>query len=205
MNTEDRAKLEAEYAAKIAAAIALESEWRDSAFIDVASEIAGIEVRDLTLQDFQLLYGIGSPIICGGKVSPADILQFLWVISVERKRDPSNKTRDAFIKKGKGLLYVETLSAIDSYLERTFIDAPKGSKDGEPRVKVSPNAQVVHLLAKTYNWSEREILSLPLVRLYQSLRLIGDDFRIEAGKGPALSGSRVDALWAEYLQKLNGP
>jgi hypothetical protein len=168
-----------------AQAVAAERDARDYAFLDLPSEICGVDVLPMTLRTFIARVAMGCPFLRGYRVLDlADpvghIGAFLWHLSVARARsrrlgplaEYHARTRFNEVVARIDLFAVEP--AIDEYLEETFLDAPvpgggaEGAAAGE--VYTSIAATLVDLFAFDYGWPAAQVLDAPLVQLHQLLR-----------------------------------
>lgn len=147
-----------------------EDSIRDAAFILEREEIEGVSVLPMNARHFLLLAGTGSPFVCGGSPSEVAAARFLWIVSPQFEIGES-KARDKFLKRVRKLPFVATCASIHRYVDETFMDAP-GGKASEKIPDTSFVAELVDLLAREYHWTERDILNLPLKRIFQYLRRI---------------------------------
>jgi len=155
-------------------AVERENAARETAFLDVPVDIAGVDCVQLTPARLILLHGIESPFICGGMVSPAAVAAFLWIVSVDFKPGDT-AARDAFVKRIRKTDAKAAIDGIRKYLDDALMDAPTNEDGAHGAPVVSFTASVVHALAKLYHWSERDILNIPLARIWQYLRLARRD------------------------------
>ena len=153
---------------------------RDFAFLDLPWSIQGIDIRVMTIRDMAALLSVESPFLCGGPKLPADIGVFLWFLSVDYTTDDKPcvfllngkvvemTAREAFMLRIPELPLVETLGAIDEYLDFIFMDSPRGGSGAAP--SVSFVARVLDNLMSEYGWTERDALSCPMPRVYQYIK-----------------------------------
>lgn len=212
--------LGAEYAKKIATARAVAQERRDCALVDIPFLVAGkVELRPMCLPDFLILVAAGNALVTGqqppsesdlGRFWAGHSSQFMWVLSPEWSRSPAARAR--FIERVGRLPAAAVYRDLRDYLAETFADAPKPARrttgtegQADDPVRVSFAAIWLHQLASRYHWSRAEIRATPLRELWQYLRCIQAEDAYRAGRTPRPPGDEVDALWAEYLAKLNPP
>lgn len=209
--------IDAEYAEKIDRARVASEDRRDLAFVDAPRSICGLTVRVLTLADYITLCAVGNAHFADVQQPSADLelrrfwcqhhAQLLWLISPDyRANDP--KAAKAFAeKKVAPLDFALLLGEVSDYLREVFTDAPRGAKpkDGEPiladPVGVSIFAHWISRISKRYPWSRADIRALPLPELWQYLRIIRAEQKIENGEQPSALDGEVDRLWAEKLEK----
>jgi hypothetical protein len=142
---------------------------RVQSYLPTPELICGIPIKPLTLEHVAMLEAIGSPFVSGGPVFPHDIAAALWILSVDYKPNAWWKRRRFLRRVGK-LSFTALLSGLDQYIADTVQDSPPSS--ASRRVPICCNAAaIVDRLANEYGWSEREILRIPLKRVFQYLKL----------------------------------
>lgn len=142
---------------------------RAVSFLDAPENICGVSVKPLTLSHVALLEAAQSPYIVGGPVTAEDTLLFLWVVSTQFVAGDIG-ARDAFYMSWLHLSIDGTRDAIQDYVEEAFQDAPGGKQGGDSPYGWA--ASFVDAIASEYGWLEREILCLPLKRVFQYCRCI---------------------------------
>ena len=107
---------------------ALNEEQRDRAIaiLGIPQCICGIECNQLTPLLVERLVAAQSPLINGGRISDAHILQFLWIISVGYKI--GKRHFDWFARKNKRLDFDEAHERIAHYLDFAFCDSLGGGE-----------------------------------------------------------------------------
>jgi hypothetical protein len=175
-------------------AVQLEFDERREAFLDLADDLAGVEVRPFTLRHALILESIGSPFLCGGVIAPADVAIFLWVISKTYLIDVNGKER--VIAQCRDLPFEVTCQAIHDYLDAALADSPAGGKAQDSCVAWP--AQFVDTFAREYGWSDETILQLPFKRANQYLRCI-----VQRYNPKAIFIDRSDRVRGEWLQRQN--
>lgn len=148
-----------------------ENDYRDAAFVDgLTTNICGVEIRQMTPQDFILLDGVGNPLVVGGLPTPEQLTFFLWILSPEyRPKAPFRAW--LFGRRCSRLPYWQSVTACLKYLEITFQDSPGGASIIQ-RQFAGWCAHLVTEVALNLPWSERDILSMPFRRLFQYLKCI---------------------------------
>jgi len=149
-------------------AVEAEESIRLASFFEVPRTLLGFDVRPLTVRDVMLLDFAKSPFMHGGAVTPVDIAIALWILSVDRTQ---GKSRRRFVRRCRSVRYGEAVAAIGAYLEDELLDSPGGGGGKEARPQ-SWVADIVHLFASTYGWTEPQILDLPMARANQYIRAI---------------------------------
>lgn len=177
-------------------AVEREQSGRDSAFVVETETLCGVEVLPFTARHYLLLDGCDSAFITGGLPTHADVARALWVVS-NGFRPGDTRARDKFLRSIRKLSYGPAAVAIREYIDAALADSPAESGEGSPGY-VSWVTHYVDLLACEYHWSEREILNLPLRRLFQYVR------RIQKRHNPhAIFIDQSDNVRAEWLRKQN--
>ena len=187
-------------AAEIAAKRIEDKEARTCALLGVAEDCADLPANPLTARQMLLLEYAGCAFMCGGEVTPGDVVQFLWVISPEYSTDVKEAT--AFSRKIGGIQFTSAAESIKRWLELQLLDIPAGRPTGKISGRVWL-AQYVDLFAHQYGWSDDRILDTPILRLGQYKNEILARLNGDAGEP---SSAREDRLKAEWLreQQRNG-
>lgn len=208
--------IEAEYAAKIAAARIASEERRDAVLVGVPFTICGVTVRLMTLADYLTLSVLGNAHVARIPV-PQDKVEaarfwhthdamLLWFLSPQWSAAES--AREEFFKRAALFDPDERVRGVLEYMHAVFADAPRGPS---PEVDEPPPADPVGVsfaihwigvLARRFPWSRAEIRALPLPELFQYLRLIDAERRIELGRPLVHLDVDVSRLWAEKLQRI---
>jgi hypothetical protein len=183
-------------------AIASERRDRSIAFTGLPELINGIVCMPLTPRRLEWLRATDSPFVCGGKISSASVIQFLWLVSPAFPFDAIQAGRDEFIGKHAEIDDAETLEGIDRYLDAAFLDAPSG-KASKPYY--SPSAGLYHSLNESYpsgEWTMDKVLDTPLRVIYQLIKAA------DRANGAIVVNRRSDevaAKWASSLETLRFP
>ncbi len=143
---------------------------RSAAFLGVTELICGVEVMPLTLEHLCRLQCVGSPFVSGGTPLPEDVAVFLWAVSPEYSQKARFK-RYLFCRKVRGIKWAEGVEAINAYLNESFEDAPAEKSLGFSAPYWSSYASIVALLAGEFGWTERDIIRMPLKRIWQYVRI----------------------------------
>jgi hypothetical protein len=147
--------------------------------LELDHEICGLPVRQMTLQHYFMLHGIGSPFIHSRDFEPKDIAIFLWVLSPEFV--PCPHARKEFFKKAIKVKIMDAVDQLNDYIEMTFADADT-SKDGTPSKFANFLAYQIDLFAREYSWQIQYILELPLRQIFQLNSAIGERYAKQAGE-----------------------
>lgn len=181
------------------AAIASERRDRSKALLGLPELIAGIVCMPLTLRRFEWLRAYDSPFVCGGKLSNAAILQFLWFVCPLFPFDAVQEGRDKFVDSMAGTNFEEALEGIEIYLSAAFLDAPHGSAS---KPYYSHTAGLYHSLNESYpsgEWTLERVLDTPLNVIYQLIKAA------DKSRGCLVFNLRSDELaskWGECLETI---
>jgi len=192
----------ARYAEKHAAARAKESQLHDEAFTGCTHTVCALELRGMTCYDLLLLHGCSNPFIVGGQLVPAAIAQFLAVLV--QPAPSSWWSRRKFFRHIARYPYPDAVAEIKAYVSR-FISqvSTRSLVDDTETPEVSPPlnmcflAPLVIRVAAETGWSESDILSMRVDRLFQY------DRAAELRKGGKDSLARSDRLLSEALAEYN--
>lgn len=187
-------------------AIEREAEIRENGFVLPYHSLCGFKVEPITLRHLIVLFSIKSPFLCGGAVTPEQVAMFLWVMSTEFSFKPdvglaekiTAWRKERFFRKCSLLKYTDTVNQIDEFIASSLQDSlpSKGEFNKAPAACFA--ADICHIFAKKYGWTDEYTMRLPVVRLYQYLKLM----RIDADpKAPYFN--RSDTLKSQYLHRLN--
>lgn len=172
---------------------------RELAFCGLPIPVCGLLSNVLTPRLYVRLWGCENAFVCGRDPSSEDIAMFLWFISLDYSLDAGERHR--FVKHRASKLHTaEAIRGIYGYLVMCFQDAPRGESDAEGMQKsyTSGIAAIVDILAGEYGWGDKDILDMPLPRIYQYLRRIQMRRRPDL---PIINGS--DAVIGKWLQERN--
>ena len=137
----------------------------------------------------------GSPFVCGGEISTASILQFLWIVS-DAFQPMDDAARDTFIECLLTTIdFNEALDGINQYIERTFLDAGEGTPS-IPFYSQSA-ALIFEMSEKPYRWSIEKVMKTPLRILYQLIKAK------DRNNGIVVVNSRSHAVRGKWLKELN--
>lgn len=152
--------------------------WQAESWLNLTTEISGVEVEHMTLKHFLLLDGVGSPFIKNTSFSPTDIGLFLWILSPKYSMCP--KARQVFIEEIFDLNIGLAVEGITEYLTLTFQDAE--STDSKDKKYANFVAYMVDLFGREYGWNIKYILNLPMRQIYQLSTAIGERYAKQAGE-----------------------
>ena len=150
-------------------AVEREEFHRNTAFLGVTELICGVEVKPLTLAHLCRLQCVGSPFLCGGVPTLADVDAFLWAVSPEY--NPKSRVQRFFFECRLWMTYDAAIKGIQGYLDEAFLDGPSGGSAGYSPSYWSGFASIVGALASEFHWSEQQIMDMPLKRVCQYLRI----------------------------------
>jgi hypothetical protein len=152
--------------------------WQAESWLNLTTEISGVEVEHMTLKHFLLLDGVSSPFIKNTSFSPTDIGLFLWILSPKYSMCP--KARQVFIEEIFDLNIGLAVEGITEYLTLTFQDAE--STDSKDKKYANFVAYMVDLFGREYGWNIKYILNLPMRQIYQLSTAIGERYAKQAGE-----------------------
>lgn len=192
------------FAAAHTAERAREEQWQDEAFAACTHTVCGLELRGMTAYDLLVLHGCSNSFICGGKVAPGAVRQFLALLV-----DPAPQgwfARRSFFRAIEGYNYADTVREIRAFVDRMFAAsgikqaAPGAGGDSAEPINLCFLAPLVVRIASDTGWSEADILGMRLDKLFQYRRAL--DLRA-GSRNPLAASDRLisDALAAynEYL------
>ena len=173
-------------------AIASETADRAYSILGIRETIAGIECEPLTPRRAEWLRLCNSPFIVGGTVGLAEVIQFLWVVSVDFK--PSKEARDLFFQRMVKLDFDKARADINEYLDRAYLDSSHRSAQSAPMV--SSAAYYAHSMAgEPYRMNWRDVLDTPLAVLHQLIKARNES------AGEIVANKRSDKVRGDWLQK----
>ena len=168
---------------------------QQEAWLDLDYNLCGVEVRQMTLRDFFILDGLGSPFLRSEPFTIADIGVFFWVLSKEFK--PCQKARDKFCEVIKDVKIAKAEEEINRYLDLTFTDADTATSADTKRYSTYISYQI-DLYAKEYGWTIPDIMDLPMRQIFQLNTAIGE--RYAKAKGERYTKLRqIDMIEAKAL------
>lgn len=177
-------------------AIKRETDVRDASFLDLTTNICGVAIRQMTPRDMLILDGIGNPLMNGGMPTPAQLAEFLWLLSPDFK--PNSRWKQwLFGARIRKIDYLHAVKACFRYIEDTYQDSP-GSSGMSSMPYAGWPAYIIHRIAINYGWPRKEIINLPLKELFQYLKCITRHHNPEA---PMHNPS--DKVKGDYLRLLN--
>jgi hypothetical protein len=176
-------------------AVNAEQSNRDVAFLATTPPICGVSIVHMSLRHWIQLIGCRNRFIRGERPEPGDVAMFLWFLSPSYSCDVTARAR--FVAEHvRPLDFMDVTREIYAYLNRVFQDIPHGDGAAQGKSYTAPVASMVDLLASEYGWTDDQILSLPLARLFQYLR------RIEKRRDPkSIQFNRSERLISQWLAK----
>ena len=193
-----------------AEALRRESDARRKAWAQTEDEIAGVTVRKLTYRDLENLAELRNGFFCPWKFETDEeflghCAQLVWWLSdcPKPKRNAgriSNIIVAAQVQrliKHVGQNPKQLAEDVTRYLKESFMDAPKGGSGNAGSAIAGGPAYIADLLAAAgYSMTLDEVLDLPLVRLWQLVRLAQRRLYDEKPTNES------DRIAVEYLAKL---
>lgn len=172
-------------------------------FLDITVEVGKFELAPLTVRRYLILEQLKSPFLLAGEKMPdkQDIINFLWVMNPDFKIGMKYGKRFArrnfiyFIRWQK--LAVELAETLKEALEKSQL--PTGSQDQAEEPDKNWVATLVDAAASQYGWSEKDILDLPLTRVFAYVEAVGR----RLGGEKATWAKHADKVRADYLRTLN--
>ena len=200
---DDRIKdLWAEYEPRIQAAKAADNRDRHRFFCDDLEETIGdFPAVVLTLERYLLVSLEG--VFDDGEDDPRiPVLRFLWIVSPDYSNDPA-AVQD-FVRSHRDLDPMPYPEHIREYMDRAFAYAAKKSSNGKGDKGGSKESSewfssIVDTIASEYGWSERDIMRLPLPRLFLYVGRI----RQRLGLDSATFSAEADRLKDEFMRESN--
>ena len=157
--------MKAEYPQSIINQLAYEETCLQESWLNINETICGIEIQQLTPKHVLILNGINSPILSGNEIKPHDVTMFLWVCSEDFCFN--SKKRNKFLSNAARISYYEALLEVQSFVDKTFIDADYDDRSKKQRLNADTLAYIVDTFAKEYGWSIQTTMQTPLRQIYQ--------------------------------------
>lgn len=149
-------------------AVKRENDVRDASFLDLTTNICGVEIRQMTPRDLIILDGIGNPLVSGRIPTVEQLAQFLWLLSPKFKLN-SKWAQWRFGASIRNLNYIEAVQACHKYLNETFQDSPASSG----RHTMPYASWCAHLIVDLGSPADaQKILNTPLRQLFQFRNVI---------------------------------
>jgi len=186
------AELWEEYRPRIAEAREADRREVQLSLVSVPELVGRSWLMPMNIARLLYLEAINHPFIAGGDSTREEVLDFLWIMSPEFKAG-----RPELAKKFFRRYWFRRVDAVplQQYLASEF--ATEGNADGKPP---EPQwvAKLVDVFASEYGWSEAEILSISLKRLFR----YGDAIVARHGNTSVdWNSPRADKLKHEYILK----
>lgn len=180
-------------------AVKRDSDVRDAAYLELTTNICGIQIRQMTPKDFLILDGVDSPLLYGLKEHATEdhVVHFLWLLSTRYR--PGRLRGWVFGRQCKAMInFGLACRGITAYVEDTFQDAPGGTKSDDTPF-ASCVAFWVHRISSAYGWDWRTVINTPLKVLFQQLKCI----RMEENSKVEVRSRRILKLQGERLRLKN--
>ena len=169
-----------------AEALKREDRLRRQAWVCDRGEIAGVTVRQLTWRDVEMLAEMRNGFFCPWRFdSDAEYLghcaQLVWWLSDCRKPTQSDARIGLIISSVQKARLIKHLSQhpkqmsdeLTRFLADTFEDAPKGGGQSASSAIAGGPAYIADTLAAGgYHFTLQQMMDMPLVQLFQLLRLV---------------------------------
>jgi hypothetical protein len=167
-------------------ALKREDRLRRQAWVHTNSEIAGVKVRPLTWRDVETLAEIRNGFFCPWKFDTnqeflGHCAQLVWYLSNCKKPSEdegrigiviANAQRTRLIRH-LGKFPHQTVDDVTRFLSDTFADSPVGSSSNSGGAIAGGPAYIADTLAAGgYRFTMAEVLDMPLVQLFQILRVV---------------------------------
>jgi hypothetical protein len=195
------------YAPAARAAAEAEATRQAEDFVEGPRPVGPWLLRPLTAYDLLISDGYECPLTAGDwrDTAPAQLHWFAWLLRADMEAGDFARWR--FIRRMRrrhrdAALFAADLAATAEYVERHFADAsaPKrlDPRTGQPVAARAPGtnwlAPLVVGLACETGWTEQQILSLPLGRLWQYLRILDQRKNPGAPTATALAKAQAACL-----------
>jgi hypothetical protein len=192
---------------------------RDSAFFGLTENVAGFELKPLTLRNYLTLQFINSPLLAKETPSPVQLAQFLWVNSKDFKVCPRARARFLkgcrfFCPPSPPILFqtrrwrrrfnramfemARVLNAAREYIKQSTMDAPP-SRVGNTFSPAHYSEVAFWLSMFKFRYTHNQILEMPMKVLYQCLNERSEV--LSGGKRIAFNPS--DKVLAEWTAAQN--
>jgi hypothetical protein len=193
-------------------ALKREDSTRRQAWVNDRDSIAGVPVRPLTWRDVETLTEMKNGFFCPWKFdTDAEYIghcaQLVWWLSECQKPARGDSFFSKMMINAQRVRLIRHLSQdpkqmstdVLRILSDTFMDAPKGagSQTASSSIAGGPAYIADTLAAGGYNLTFKEILDMPLVQLFQTLRLVSRRLYGQSVTNPS------DKLATDYLATLN--
>jgi hypothetical protein len=181
-----------------AAEQARDAQHRDEAFVATTHTVCGVELRPMSPYELHLLQALENPFIVGGAITPESIAQYCALLAEPAPRGWWARRR--FFRVLARQPYARAVAEIRAYQTRIFYasgatteDSPSPNSDlpspgASAPAPLSLIAPLITSVAMATGWSESELMSMPLPKLFQYQRAIqqqqgqGDTFYAPADR-----------------------
>jgi hypothetical protein len=141
---------------------------RELAYLELPESICGIDVAPLTLGHVLKLGVVGNPFVVGGNLGLTDAAALLVALTGHTR----GWRRWIMLRRLGEYEFRQIAGEIIGFIEEAFQDAPASSGDLGGTSYFSSATSLVDLFAREYGWSERDILAIPVKRLFQYIKAI---------------------------------
>lgn len=212
---------------RFAEAVFRERFVRDAAFLGVTENVAGYELRPMTLRDYLILQTAQNPLLHQALPSPTQLASFLWLLSADY--DPAaTRRRRQFLRRCRAFCppsvplwptkrasvrwygqrcralecFRATVAAAKEYVADTFQDRPAAK--ASPGFTPSYYSDAIYwcaLLGREYGYTLDAVLGMNLKVLFGFVAEITEHHKV---KEPACNPSdRIRADWLAEQNQVN--
>lgn len=197
---DDAQKSWAFHAPKIREARQKDADLIGLAFLPIVIPFGRFELAPFTIERLLWLEQLKSPFLVGGDVEKKDVLAFLWIFSPDFRAGAKYGKR--FCRKHFFFFWKSYANKIQEFIsEHVEMMGGAGRTNDNGEINSSWLPQMLDGFASQYNWSEKEILNLPVVRavLYAGAMA----FRLTGKPGFGFSPN-ADKARNDFLKDRNG-
>lgn len=190
---------------------ATKDEWlaRTLSFHPLNENVCGFVLVPMTLSHYSMLRIAGSALLVPDLTPDEDCVeQFLWCLRPGFNLKPATrwfKFRFRKFRRERNLIRMSMLvKGLREYMRVTMIDRPASAVVngiGEPDYYCDETA-IVSSVARDRGWSEAEIMSLPLRRLFQYMKEIRH-YTAAKNNQPHMLCNASEHVADDYLRKVN--
>jgi hypothetical protein len=178
-----------------------ESEDDTFLWLGINDDICGVEVRPFTLRILLLLQYSENGFFIGKEITLDDILQFLWVISIDYTKGPT-KGAQFYKRVGKTLILEDAIIELTEYLEKSLgkRNPDNGDNKDESTQEKTPEpwiASMIDNVAHNYGWTIDQIIDTPIMQLMQLCKAIR---KRTNPSSPSINPS-IDDIKSQYMKE----
>jgi hypothetical protein len=183
---------------------------RERAFLGRTHDVCGIKIRAMSVGDFAILAHIKNPLLQRANPNIIQLTMFLWVLSPAHLWWRENVWAPGWMQAVHAWLYAKRCRGIDpeeallkcvAFVDEMFSDRLSTAGRTED-ASVSCEAAWCHAMRSAYgNCSEREVLRMPLPKLFQYLRAIRREKNPEAKDCNRLTDEVANVIMRDLKEK----